>query len=136
MAISLSPHFLHSFVTVHIPKIRSFHYRGIELSRVLSTPVSFDKNNHSRIRYKKANNIPGKEVPHLDIVKGFKVGNERVIVEDEEFKRAAPEKKDHLEILQFVNEKKIDAAGAGLHIKAYFTNVSPLPKAFTQFELR
>jgi DNA end-binding protein Ku len=71
--------------------------------------ISLDKNNHARIRYKKVNEITGKEVPHLDIVKGYKVGNEMVIVEDEDFKRAAPEKKDHLEIVQFVSEKEIDA---------------------------
>jgi DNA end-binding protein Ku len=71
--------------------------------------VSLDKNSHARIRYKKVNEVTGKEVPHLDIVKGYKVGSDYVIVEDEDFKKAAPEKNDHLEIVQFINEKEVDA---------------------------
>jgi len=71
--------------------------------------VSLDKNNHAQIRYKKVNEVTGKEVPFGDIVKAYKYGNEMIIVEDEDFKRAAPEKSDHLEIVQFVNEKDVDA---------------------------
>jgi DNA end-binding protein Ku len=71
--------------------------------------VSLDKNNHAQIRYKKVNEITGKEVAFQDIVKAYKFGNEMIIVEEEDFKRAAPEKKDHLEIVQFVQEKDIDA---------------------------
>ncbi|HEU4633573.1 MAG TPA: Ku protein [Flavisolibacter sp.] len=71
--------------------------------------VSLDKNNHARIRYKKVNENTGKEVPHHDIVKGYKIGADYVIVEDEDFQKALPEKNDHLEIVQFINEKEIDA---------------------------
>jgi DNA end-binding protein Ku len=71
--------------------------------------ISMDKNNHARIRYKKVNEVTGKEVQHLDIVKGYKVGSEYVVVEDEDFQKALPEKNDHLEIVQFINEKEIDA---------------------------
>lgn len=71
--------------------------------------ISLDKNNHARIRYKKVNEATGKEVPHPDIVKGYKVGSDYVIVEDEDFQKAAPEKNDHLEIVQFINEKEVDA---------------------------
>lgn len=71
--------------------------------------VSLDKNNHARIRYKKVNEATGKEVPHPDIVKGYKMGSDYVIVEDEDFQKALPEKNDHLEIVQFINEKEIDA---------------------------
>src|SRR6476619_7227317 len=56
--------------------------------------ISLDKNNHGRIRYKKVNETTGKEVPHLDIVKGYKVGSDYVIVEDEDFQKASPEKND------------------------------------------
>jgi DNA end-binding protein Ku len=71
--------------------------------------ISIDKNNHARIKYKKVNESTGKEVNHQDIVKGFQVGKDVVIVEDSDFQKVAPEKNDHLEIVQFINEKEIDA---------------------------
>ena len=71
--------------------------------------ITLDKNNHARIRYKKVNETTGKEIDPKDIVKGYKVGKEYVIVEDEDFEKATPEKLDHLEIVQFIYEKEIDA---------------------------
>jgi DNA end-binding protein Ku len=71
--------------------------------------ISMEKNNHARIRYKKVNEVTGKEVPQPDIVKGYKLGADYVVVEDEDFQKALPEKNDHLEIVQFINEKEIDA---------------------------
>ena len=71
--------------------------------------ITLDKNNHARIRYKKVNESTGKDVLETDIVKGYKVGEQYVIVEEEDFKKATPEKYDHLEIVQFVSEKEIDA---------------------------
>ena len=71
--------------------------------------ITLDKNNNARIRYKKVNEATGKDVKETDIVKGYKMGGSYVILEDEDFKKAVPEKIDHLEILQFVAEKEIDA---------------------------
>jgi DNA end-binding protein Ku len=71
--------------------------------------VTLDKSNHARIRYKKVNDVTGKEVKDEDIVKAYKMGSQMVMLEEEDFKKAAPEKTDHLEILQFVSEKEIDA---------------------------
>jgi DNA end-binding protein Ku len=71
--------------------------------------VTLDKNNHARIRYKKINESTGKDVKETDIVKGYKMGDNYVIMEEEDFKRATPEKQDHLEIVQFISEKEIDA---------------------------
>ena len=70
---------------------------------------TLDKNNHARIRYKKVNEATGKEVPAEDIVKGYKIGKDVVIVEEEDFEKATPEKLDHLEIVQFISEKEIDS---------------------------
>jgi len=67
------------------------------------------KDDNAKIRYKKINENTGKEVKQEEIVRAFKYGSEYVIVDDEDFKKAAPEKYDHLEIRQFVNEKEIDA---------------------------
>ena len=71
--------------------------------------VQLDKNNHARIRYKKVNEQTGKEMKEEDIVKGYKWSSHYVVVDEEDFQKAAPEKQDHLEIVQFVSEKEIDA---------------------------
>ena len=71
--------------------------------------VSLDKNNHARIRYKKVNESTGKEVKYEDIVKGYELGKNMVIVDDEDIKKASPEKMDQLTIVQFIKEDEIDS---------------------------
>lgn len=70
--------------------------------------VSLDKNTKSRIKYKKVNEQNGKEVAQQDIIKAFPTGGGYVPMEAEDFDKAMPEKKDHIELVQFVNEKEID----------------------------
>src|SRR6478672_8813492 len=69
---------------------------------------TLDKKNKARIRYKKVNDATGVEVKQTDIVKGYKMGDNTIIMEEEDFSKAMPEKTDHIEILQFVVEKEID----------------------------
>ena len=71
--------------------------------------VSLDKKSQSRIRYKKVSESTGKEIDAKDIVKAYASGSQYIIMEDEDFQKAMPEKKDHIDIVQFVNEKEIDA---------------------------
>ena len=71
--------------------------------------VQLDKKTHSRVRYKKVNEATGKELFQEDIVRAYQIGDDYVIVDDADFEKAAPEKIDHLEITQFINEKEIDA---------------------------
>lgn len=71
--------------------------------------VQLDKKDHSRVRYKKVNENTGKELHEGDIVKAYPLGNDYVVVGEEDFQKAAPEKFDHLAISQFVNEREIDA---------------------------
>ncbi len=71
--------------------------------------VTLDRNNEARIRYRKVNEVTGKEVKEADIVKAYDFNGRMVRIEEEDFQKAAPEKIDHLEILQFVFEKEIDA---------------------------
>jgi DNA end-binding protein Ku len=70
--------------------------------------VSLDKNNHARIRYKKVNETTGKEVKFEDILKAYELGKNMVIVDDEDIKKASPEKMDQLTIVQFIKEDEID----------------------------
>ena len=69
---------------------------------------TMDKKDNSRIRYKKINERTGKEVPPSDIVKGYQMGENFVVLDKEDFDKALPEKKDHIEIEQFVFEKEIN----------------------------
>jgi DNA end-binding protein Ku len=71
--------------------------------------VSLDKNNNARIKYKKVNEATGEKVEDSDIVKAYPMGSNFVIVEEEDFQKATPEKMDYLEIVQFIYEKEIDA---------------------------
>ena len=71
--------------------------------------ISLDKHDHARIRYKKVNEQTGKEVAFHDIVKGYQMGKEVIIVDEEDIRKATPEKYDHLAIVQFAKEGEIDA---------------------------
>lgn len=71
--------------------------------------VSMDKASKGRIRYKKVSEATGKEVKAADIVKAYDLGGDFVTVSEEDFEKASPTKKDHIEIVQFVEEKQIDA---------------------------
>ncbi|WDF78392.1 Ku protein [Mucilaginibacter sp. KACC 22773] len=63
-----------------------------------------DSRDHSRIRYQRVNEKTHKEVPYDKIVKGYKLANDDyVIVEDQDFEDAAPEKSKIIEIESFVD---------------------------------
>lgn len=70
---------------------------------------TMDKKNNAAIKYRKVNEVTGKEVAPADIVKAYKVGNDVVLLEKEDFEKAAPGKKDHIDITQFVLEREIDS---------------------------
>lgn len=67
-----------------------------------------DKNDFSNIKFKRINENTGKEVVYADIVKGYKVDDKYVVVEDLDFEAAEPEKTKTIEIMNFVDEKEID----------------------------
>jgi DNA end-binding protein Ku len=68
-----------------------------------------DKNDHSNIKFKRVNEATGKEVKYGDIVKGYKIEDQYVILEDEDFLAADAEKTKTIEILSFAAEKEIDS---------------------------
>lgn len=62
------------------------------------------------ISYKKVCKADDKEVPLEQIVKGFEVSKGKyVILDDEDFKRAAQEKSDSIDIELFIDESEIDS---------------------------
>ena len=68
-----------------------------------------DARDHANIRFQRVNEDTGKEVPWKSIVKGYKMNNNYVILTDEDFQKASPEKTKIIEISQFVDETEIES---------------------------
>lgn len=68
-----------------------------------------DRRDQAHIRYKKINEVTGKEVKADDIVKGFKLENDQyVLLEDSDFEHIATEASKTVEITDFVKREEID----------------------------
>jgi DNA end-binding protein Ku len=67
-----------------------------------------DKKDHSHIKFQRVNENTGKEVPWEQIVKGYLLNDEYVILEDEDFQEASPEKTKIITIESFVEQAEID----------------------------
>ncbi|HEX3128912.1 MAG TPA: Ku protein [Thermoanaerobaculia bacterium] len=74
--------------------------------------VSFhllDRKNKARVKYKRVNEETGREVAWEDTVRGFELESGKyVILTDEDLQRAAPEKTQTVDILDFVDLEEID----------------------------
>lgn len=68
-----------------------------------------DKKDYSNIRFKRVNEHTGKEVAWDNIVSGYKMDERYIILTDQDFEKASPEKSKIIEINEFVNEKEIDS---------------------------
>src|ERR1700742_178626 len=62
-----------------------------------------DSRDHSRIRYERVNEHTHKEVPYDKIVKGYKLNDEYVVMDEHDFEDAAPEKSKVITIESFVD---------------------------------
>ncbi len=76
-----------------------------------------DSEDHARIRYKRVNENTGKEVEWKDIVKGYKKGEEYIVLDDEDFESANVKKSKTMEIESFVKETEVAEV---LYKKPYF----------------
>jgi DNA end-binding protein Ku len=62
------------------------------------------------ISFKRICSTTGEEVPYEDIVKGYEYKeNAYVVLDDEDFKRASPEKSERIDIEAFVSETEINS---------------------------
>src|SRR5690606_41999268 len=68
-----------------------------------------DRKDKSNIKFKRVNEKTGKEVKWENIVKGYLKDDQYVILEDEDYEAALPEKTKILSIDQFVDEEEIDS---------------------------
>jgi len=94
-----------SFGLVNIPvKLNS----AVESSEGLDFDM-LSKKDLAPIRYARIDSKTGKEVPWKEIVKGFQYAKGKyVVITDEDFKKASPEKSRTIDIMQFVKEEEID----------------------------
>lgn len=77
-----------------------------------SSNLSFDmldKKDHERIRYMRINEKSGKEVKWENIVKGYKMDSDYVILDDKDFEAASAKKTKTIEITDFVKEDEISS---------------------------
>lgn len=80
-------------------------------SAVQTTSLDFDmldSRDHSRIRYQRVNEHTHKEVPYDKIVKGYKLNDDYVVMDDQDFEEAAPEKSKVIEIQSFVDIAEVN----------------------------
>ncbi|MFZ1798594.1 MAG: Ku protein [Chitinophagaceae bacterium] len=82
-------------------------YSAIESSNIDLDML--DKKDYSNIRFKRVNEHTGKEVAWDNIVKGYKMDDKYIVLTDDDFAKASPEKSKIIEISEFVNEKEIDS---------------------------
>jgi len=68
-----------------------------------------DKKDKANVKFQRVNANTGKEVKWENIVKGFKVDDEYVVLDDSDFEKASPEQSKTIEIAEFVDEKEIDS---------------------------
>jgi len=67
-----------------------------------------DEKDKQRIRYKRVNEKTDKEVKWEKIVKGYKLNDSYVILDQKDFESAAAEKSKQINITSFVKEEEID----------------------------
>jgi len=75
-------------------------------SAVQSSALDFDmldSRDHSRIRFQRVNEQTHKEVPYDKIVKGYKLNDNYVVMDEHDFENAALEKSKVIEIESFVD---------------------------------
>jgi DNA end-binding protein Ku len=90
-------------------------------SAVQTSSLDFDmldSRDHSRIRYQRVNEHTKKEVPFDKIVKGYKIDDEYVIMDDHDFEDAAPEKSKVITIESFVD---VDEVNPMFYETSYYT---------------
>src|SRR5690349_8448809 len=68
-----------------------------------------DKKDQAKIRFKRVNEKTGKEVAYENIVKAYDLDGQYVVLSDDDFKKASPEKTKMIEIVQFAQEDEVDS---------------------------
>ena len=67
-----------------------------------------DKKDHANIKFKRVNENTGKEVPWGNIVRAYNMDGKYVVLDDDDFAQAMPEKTKTIGIDSFVDEHDVD----------------------------
>jgi DNA end-binding protein Ku len=67
-----------------------------------------DKKDHSNIKFKRVNENTGKEVAWSNIVRAFNMDGKYIVLDENDFAEAMPEKTKTIGIDSFIDEKEID----------------------------
>lgn len=68
-----------------------------------------DQKDHANIKFMRVNENTGKEVPYANIVKGYKLDDKYIILEDSDFETADAVKTKTIDIQSFAFEKEIES---------------------------
>jgi DNA end-binding protein Ku len=68
-----------------------------------------DKKDHSNIKFQRVNAETGKQVTWQNIVKGYMLNGKYVILDEDDFAKASPEKSKIISIEEFIEGKEIDS---------------------------
>ncbi|MEP6735109.1 MAG: Ku protein [Chryseolinea sp.] len=68
-----------------------------------------DKKDHARIKFQRINEISGKVVAWKDIVKGYKMSGNYILLDEKDFAQANPEKSKIIDIEAFVDTQEVDS---------------------------
>jgi DNA end-binding protein Ku len=68
-----------------------------------------DRRDLGKVRYKRINENTGKEIEWENIAKAYMHNGDYVVLDDEDFEEAAPEKTKIIEVNHFINEDEIDS---------------------------
>lgn len=68
-----------------------------------------DKKDHSHIKFQRINEKTGKVVTWENIVKGYKIDSDYVVLDDKDFEAASAKKTKTIEISDFVKEEEINS---------------------------
>jgi DNA end-binding protein Ku len=67
-----------------------------------------DKKDHANIKFKRVNEHTGKEVAWENIVKGYKLDGRYIVLTDEDFEKASPQKSKSIDIQEFIDQTDVD----------------------------
>ena len=88
-------------VNIPVKLYNATHDSELELSML-------DKDDLSNIRYQRINEKTGKEVPWENIVKGYKLDDKYIVLNEEDFEKASPQKNKLIQISGFVDAAEIE----------------------------
>ena len=88
-------------VNIPVKLFSAISEKGLDLDML-------DKKDLAHIQYKRVNSATGKEVPWKQIVKGFEIKGKYVVLTDEDFEKASPEKTKMIELELFTKTTDID----------------------------